>query len=116
MLYRKLSDQEQVPKQLWSEWMGLLNLDKVTQSTKSEHVLTNIDDDKKNEELSTDLALTLEKEKQCHTDIEQIQNGLIDCMDINGSLNKGLINETELDNYLNDPILFLNYFLPTHIL
>ena len=102
VLYRKLSDQQEIPNPLWSQWIDLLNNNNNNNKSQTEkHILTNIDENKKNQQLSKDLTQILEKEKKCHTDIIQIQNGIIECMDINASLNKSLINETELNNYLN---------------
>merc|ERR1712129_142854 len=95
-LYRKLSDTESVPKQLWSEWMQLLS----TKTNKSASI-TNVDDEQMSKPLSKELNDILQKEKQCHSDIEHIQKGLIECMDVSSSTNRSLINQTELNNYLN---------------
>eukprot|EP01083_Nonionella_stella_P313827 1128210_1 len=96
VLYRQLSDQQTVPDQLWSEWMHCLSPPRKTQ-----HVLSNIDERNKDKEIGKDLQCKLDKEKQCHSDIAHIKNGLIECMDLHGSINRLLINETELNNYLN---------------
>jgi len=102
MLYRRLSDQATVPKQLRCEWLKMLSVQtsKHLALSTTQHVLSNVDGDKEAEDLPPAMVQKLAKEGQCHTDIEHIQNGLMQCLDITAPLNRRLINNTEFGDYL----------------